>query len=151
MRVLRFLLIQLLLIAILPVLLGCAIPLVIWWVLRTAWFRFSNRGRRFLVYTRRHGWNEFIANNLIPVCEQYLETIEIRRGGRTPRSWRESHIEAATFGRSKPLLAEVTLLGVRCVPLNETLLPYKQHGGRKPEVQRELSDLVARVLDRGRF
>jgi hypothetical protein len=133
-----------------PVLLACAIPLVAWWLLRTAWFRFSNRGRRFLVYTRRHDWNEFITNNLIPVCEQYIEAIEIPRDGRTPRPWRDAYIQAATVGRSKPLLAEVSLLGVRCVSLNETLLPFKQHGARKPEVQRELSDLVARLLNRSR-
>jgi hypothetical protein len=150
MRVLRFLLIRLLLTALVPVLLACAIPLIVWWLLRTAWFRLSNRGKRFLVYTRRHGWNEFITNNLIPVCEQYIDAIEIPRGGRTPRSWRDTHIQAATVGRSKPLLAEVSLLGVRCVSLNDTLLPFKQHRARKPEVQRELSDLVARLLNRGR-
>jgi hypothetical protein len=46
-------------------------------------------------------------------------------------------------------LAEVSLLGVRCVPLNETLLPFKQHRARKPEVQRELSEVVARLVNRG--
>ncbi|HEY3392158.1 MAG TPA: hypothetical protein VGK58_05600 [Lacipirellulaceae bacterium] len=148
MRVLRFLLTRLLLAALVPALMALAIPLVAWWLMRTAWFRFSNRGRRFLVYTRRHGWNEFITNNLLPVCEPHIQAIELSRGARTPRSWRESHIQAATVGQSKPLLAEVSLIGVRCVSLNETLLPFKQHGGRKPEVQRELSDLVAPLLNR---
>jgi hypothetical protein len=148
MRVVRFLLIQLLLTAIVPLLLVVAIPLVVWWLLRTAWFRFSNRGRRFLVYTRRHGWNEFISNNLVPVCEQHLEIVELARGGRRPRSWRESHIQAATVGRSKPLLAEVSLFGVRCIPLNEKLLPFKQHSRREPQVQQELSALLARLMRR---
>jgi hypothetical protein len=148
MRVVRFLLIPLVLTAIVPLLLACAIPLIVWWLLRTAWFRFSNRGKRFLVYTRRHGWNEFIKNNLVPVCEQHIETVELARCGRTPRPWRESHIRAATIGRSKPLLAEVSLLGVRCVPLNETLLPFKRHSGRRPEVQQELSALLAPLMKR---
>jgi hypothetical protein len=148
MRVFRFLLIQLLLTAIVPVLLICAIPLIVWWLLRTAWFRFSNRGKQFLVYTRRHGWNEFVKNNLVPVCEQHIDVIELARGGRAPRSWPASHIEAATVGRSKPLLAEVSLLGVRCIPLNETLLPFKRYGARKPDVQQELRDLLLRLLKR---
>lgn len=148
MRVVRFLLMQLLLAVLVPLLMALAIPLVVWWLMRTAWFRFSNRGRRFLVYTRRHGWNEFITNNLIPVCEPHIRAIEISRGGGAPRSWRESHIQAATVGHSKPLLAEVSLIGVRCVPLNTTLLPFKQHRARKPEVQRELSALVGRLLSR---
>ena len=148
MRAVRFLLIRLLLTAIVPLLLACAIPLVIWWLLRTAWFHLRNRGKRFLVYTRRHGWNEFIANNLIPVCEHQIDVIEVPRGGRSRRSWRESHIQSATVGRSKPLLAEVSLFGVRCVPLNETLLPFKLHGARKADVQQELSNLLARLLER---
>jgi hypothetical protein len=148
MRVVRFLLMQLLLAALVPLLMALAIPLVAWWLTRTAWFRFSNRGRRFLVYTRRHGWNDFITNNLIPVCEPHIQAIEISRGGSAPRSWRESHIQAATVGQSKPLLAEVSLLGIRYVPLNEKLLPFKQHRARKPEVQRELSDFVSRLLNR---
>ena len=115
---------------------------------RAIWFRIRYRGKRFLVYTRRHGWNEFITNNLIPACEQYIDAMEIPRGGRAPRLWREAQIQAATVGQSKPLLAEVSLLGVRCVRLNETLLPFKHHGARKPEVQRELSDLVARLVNR---
>ena len=148
MRVVRFVLIQLLLTAIVPLLLVCAIPLIVWWLLRAAWFRFSNRGKRFLVYTRRHGWNEFITNNLIPVWEPHLEIVELARSGHTPRSWRETHIRAATVGRSKPLLAQVSLLGVRCVPLNEMLLPFKQHRSREPELQRELSALLAHLTKR---
>ena len=150
MRMIRFVLIPLLLAAIVPVLLVIAVPLVVWWLIRTAWFRFSNRGRRFLVYTRRHGWNEFVKNNLIPVCERHIDTVELSRSGRSPRSWRESQIQLATAGQSKPLLAEVTLLGVRCVPLNEKLLPFKRHSARTLEVQRELRDLIARLLERGR-
>jgi hypothetical protein len=150
MRLLRFLLIQLLLVAIVPLLLVITIPLVVWWLLRTAWFRLNNRGRRFLVYTRRHGWNEFVKNNLIPVCEQHAEPVEVARGGPTRRCWREAHIQAATVGQSKPLLAEVSLLGVRCVPLNEALLPFKEHGAREPKVQQALSDLLARLLNRGK-
>jgi hypothetical protein len=124
------------------------VPVALWLIGRAIWFRMKYRGARFLVYTRRHGWNEFIKNNLIPACDEQVQAIEIPRSGCARRSWRESHIQAATVGRSKPLLAEVSLLGIRCVPLNETLLPFKQHGGRKPELQGELSALVARLLSR---
>jgi hypothetical protein len=145
MRVVRFLLIQLLLVAIVPLLLACAIPLIVRWLLRTAWFRFSNRGKRFLLYTRRHGWNEFVQNNLIPACGPHIESVDVTGGGRTQRPWRESHLQAATFCRSKPLLAEVSFFGVRCVSLNETQLPFKQYGSRKREVQQELSALLAHL------
>ncbi len=94
MRVVRFLLIPLVLTAIVPLLLACAIPLIVWWLLRTAWFRFSNRGKRFLVYTRRHGWNEFIKNNLVPVCEQHIETVEL-----APADARRGHGESLISGR----------------------------------------------------
>jgi hypothetical protein len=124
------------------------VPVAMWLIGRAIWFRIRYRGARFLVYTRRHGWNEFIKNNLIPACDQQVQAIEISRSGCAHRSWREAHIQAAIVGRSKPLLAEVSLLGVRCIPLNEVLLPFKQHGSRELQVQHELKALLAHLMKR---
>ena len=142
MSAVRFLLNSLLL-ALLAILLSLfAIPLVLWSLAGILWFRFKNRGKRFLVYTRRHGWNECIANNLLPVLDHKVEAIEIPRGGRSPLPWRISQIHSATFGRRKPFLADISWTGTHCSELHDSLLPLKQHGARDSDVQGELRDIL---------
>ena len=119
------------------------IPMLIHLLLKTAWFRYSNRGKVFLVYTRRHGWNDFVSNNLIPAFAKTIEPVEYPRG-RTPFPWQLPHIYAA--GESKPYVAIVSWRGVRYVALHELLLPLKQYRARRQEVQAQLRDLLARHM-----
>ena len=109
-------------------------------------FRYSNRGKVFLVYTRRHGWNEFVCNNLIPAVPNNVEPLEYQRGGRSPWPWLLRNIHEATYGRSKPFLAKVSWRGVHCVGLHELLLPLKPQGARRPEVQTKVRDMLASHL-----
>ena len=140
MKALRFLLYPLLTIAILALVAVLFIPLLIILVARAVWFRFINRGKVFLVYTRRHGWNNFVSNNLIPSFAHNVEPVEYPRG-RTPWPWALSHVYAA--GMSKPYLAEVSWRGVRHVGLHELLLPLKRHGAKRADVQAELRKMLA--------
>jgi hypothetical protein len=146
MSAVRFLLNSLLLALLAMLLFLFAIPLVLWTLAGIIWFRFKNRGKRFLVYTRRHGWNEFIENNLFPVFDHEVEAIEIPWGGRSPWPWRVSQIHSATFGRRKPFLADISWTGARCSELHDSLLPLKQHGARDSEVQAELRNILRGLL-----
>jgi hypothetical protein len=122
------------------------VPIVIWRLLRIVWFRCTNRGQRFLVYTHRHGWSEFVSNNLIPAIGREFDAVAIPRGGRLPWPRRLGEIHAATFGQPKPLVAEIWLLGVRCIPLHELLLPLKHHGARSQEIQADLREILDRLM-----
>jgi hypothetical protein len=117
------------------------IPILVFLLLKAAWFRYSNRGKVFLVYTRRHGWNDFVSNNLIPAFVNNIEPVEYPRG-RTPFPWQLPHIHAA--GQSKPYFAIVSWRGVRYIALHELLLPLKQYRARRLEVQAQLRDMLAR-------
>ena len=116
------------------------IPVLIYVAARAVWFRYKNRGKVFLVYTRRHGWNEFIRNNFIPAFAPHVEAIEYPRGCE-PWPAALAHVYAA--GRNKPYLAKVSLRGVRYIALHELLLPLKPHGARRADVQRELRQMLA--------
>ena len=121
------------------------IPLLLFLLLKAAWFRYRNRGKVFLVYTRRHGWNDFVSNNLIPAFAGNIEPVEYPRG-RMPWPWQLPYVYAA--GRNKPYFAKVSWRGVRYVALHELLLPLKKHRTRRQEIQAQLCDMLARHVGR---
>lgn len=116
------------------------IPILIFLVLKAAWFRYSNRGKVFLVYTRRHDWDDFVSNNLIPAFANQIVPVEYPRG-RTPWPWQLQYV--CTAGESKPYFAKVSWRGVRHVRLHELLLPLKEHRARRAEVQAQLRGMLA--------
>jgi hypothetical protein len=99
-----------------------------------------------LVYTRRHGWNEFIRNNLIPASAPHIESIEYPRGG---EPWPSTLAHVYTAGKNKPYLVKVSLSGVRYIGLHELLLPLKPHGARRVDVQAELRQMLAAKVGSG--
>ncbi|HEX2476480.1 MAG TPA: hypothetical protein VHK01_17130 [Lacipirellulaceae bacterium] len=115
-------------------------------LLEAMWFRYSNRGRVFLVYTRRHGWNEFLCNNLFPAIAPDIVPVEYARG-REPWPRLLSHIYSP--GYSKPFLAKVSWSGVRYFRLHELLLPLKRHGERREDMQAELRQMLAAQVGSG--
>lgn len=121
-------------------------PLVVYLLLSTLWFRFRHHGKQYLVYTRRHGWNEFVVNNLLPVVGHTTEAVLIPHGGRDPWPWLTARIHWATIGQKKPLIASVSWTGVHSSTLHETLLPLKSHGARDADVQQQLQAILTKRL-----
>ena len=120
---------------------------VLYLLAEAIWFRYRNRGKVFLVYTRRHGWNEFLCNNLFPAIVPDIEPVEYSRGrGPWPRLL--SHVYSP--GLSKPFLAKVSWTGVRYVGLHELLVPLKQYRARQPDVQAQLRDMFAPQIGKPR-
>jgi hypothetical protein len=140
MKALRFLLYPLIAISLVAVAAVLCIPVLLYLAAKAVWFRYKNRGKSFLVYTRRHGWNEFICNNLVPAFSPDIEPVEYPRGLR-PWPAALSHVYAA--GKNKPYLVKVSWSGVRYISLHELLLPLKRHGARQADVQAELRQILA--------
>jgi hypothetical protein len=146
MKALRFLLYPLIAILLVALAAILCLPVLIFLAVKAVWFRYSNRGKVFLVYTRRHGWNEFICNNLVPAFAPHIEPVEYPRGCK-PWSSALSHVYAA--GKNKPYLAKVSWLTVRTISLHELLLPLKQYGARRADVQAELRQMLAAQVGSG--
>jgi hypothetical protein len=140
MRVFRLIAITLAIVLIMVCALVLCIPILVVLFVNALWFRYRNRGRVFLVYTRRHGWNEFLCNNLFPAVVPDIEPVEYTRG-REP--WPQLLSRIYSPGYNKPFLAKVSWTGIRHVGLHELLLPLKQHGARRPEIQAQLRDMLA--------
>jgi len=94
MRMLRSLFLVLLLAVGIVVAVFLAVPALTYFLISGFWFRFRNHGKRFLVYSRRHGWNEFIVNNLVPVVHRDVEVV-------MDPTWRSRLLASARF--SNPL------------------------------------------------
>jgi hypothetical protein len=135
---LRRVLLYLLLLVISLVLLTIAVPVLIYYAFDVFFFRVWNHGRVYLVYTRRHGWNEFVANNLLPVLGN-VDLIAKPRGGRS--SWPRTTRLVTVFGVPKPYFVHVRWYGLRASSLHDLLLPLKSFGARSEEVQRTLREL----------
>jgi hypothetical protein len=143
---LRYILIGLLLPFAIALFVVLAIPLLVMQALSVAWFRVRYRGRLFLVFTRRHGWNEFVINNLIPSIEERATPVEIPRNGRGKWPKLPTMIHNATIGLPKPFIARVNYWGVHAEPIQRLLLPMKRYGARNLSVQQQLRDLLKRQL-----
>jgi hypothetical protein len=146
MKSLRLLLILLLIPFLIPVVFLAGLIFVPVILIDVFWFRLRNHGKKFLVYTSRHGWNEFVVNNLIPAMEHTAVAVQIRRGRYQRWSNLEQHIHIATSGLQKPLIAAVYWRGVYPQTLHGLLLPLKKHGARNATLQQQLRELVEHEL-----
>jgi hypothetical protein len=142
MKLLRTLWIPILVVFAFLIFVVIGIPLIAWHVLSNLWFRTRHHGKWFLVYTRRHGWNEFVINNLIPSVKHRAMPIQIPRGRRDRWPRVASLIHQATSGHQKPLIAKVYWWGVNAETIHALLIPLKKHGARNANVQHQLRELV---------
>jgi hypothetical protein len=136
----KFLVVPLVVMLVVLCLIIFCIPILVLVLGNVVWFRWRNRGKVFLIYTRRHGWNEFLYNNLFPAVVPEIEPVEYTRG-RDAWPWLLSNIYSP--GYSKPFLAKVSWSGIRYIGLHELLLPLKKHGARRTDIQAQLREMLA--------
>ena len=149
-------LIALLLIVVLAFLAGLAIALVIAgpillvvdWV-RKRDFIWRHTGQAFLVPQRRHGWYDFILNNVKPalppraVClwidgAEPLPDVEfyINWRIRRPRKLRRPYLVVISQERR-----------LRIVPLHEALLPLKPHAKKSLATQQAVAEVIRKSIE----
>ena len=113
-------------------------------VARHLWLHGSNRGRTFLVVTRRHGWFDFIINNVVPVPPPGVELVwqdwPDRRGGHA-----RSNLYRLTVAPmvSKPYLAVVRLWRNEFIRLHSELESLKRAGSKRSlETQARVREIL---------
>lgn len=113
-------------------------------------FARANQGRTFLLFTPRHGWYEFVTNNVEPVLAEDWTVVWYLRPGLPP-----------TFGRhpllrilyqlplqDRPVAIRPNGWRLEFRPLREALHPLKLRQGmrRDPVIQAEVRDVLERVF-----
>jgi len=93
---------------------------------------------RYIVCSSRHGWNEFLINNLFAVLPPGITPIWSER--ESTAQFRSLITSGA--GLAKPYLATVKGVGVRMRPLHTQLLPYKRFGRKDEQVQQVLRTVL---------
>jgi hypothetical protein len=112
--------------------LGIAIGVFDW--LRTLWYCLVHSGELYLICSRRRGWQPFLVNNLIPVLPSQVQVIWLERPNEKHRFLRSlGHRRSAC---SVPILALVTLGGIKLTSLNKQLFDMK-HLGKSSQATRE--------------
>lgn len=118
------------------------------------------QGRTVFVYTNRRGWNEFIANNVVPQLGPWTLVRACRRSdlfGQTNPTEEYLLCDIDAFpippgeSRSRPYL--ITFGVPRRSPnlftsLHAELLPFKSKGRRDPQVQAAVRPLLVAALRR---
>ncbi|HEX6099740.1 MAG TPA: hypothetical protein VF432_25725 [Thermoanaerobaculia bacterium] len=109
-------------------------------------FRHQNAGRVFLLASRRHGWFEFITNNVEPSLPGDAHVAWLSRDHVDPlhRALRlSSHPDVP-----RPILVYVTRRHLRAVSVHDALLAFKTSARRDVTVQREVGAIVTSALVR---
>ncbi len=129
---------------------GIAMGVCHWlWML---WYCITHLGELYLICSRRRGWQAFLENNLIPVLPSKVKVIWIEMPNEKRR-----FIQAIAAGRSAysvPILALVTLGGIKFASLNRLLI-NKKHLGRssqgtrdsvRPIIESAVRDITAQYI-----
>lgn len=131
-------------IALLGVIVLAARRLYGWALIR--WRSWRTGNWRYLVCSPRSGWNEFVANNLLPSLPPGVSPVWVEFGRAPSNNAAVASILHCGAARPKPYLAEVGPLRTRVRLLHEELLPFKRFGRADREVQRLLGELLRTKL-----
>jgi len=103
-------------------------------------FKRRFRGKWLLVAGTRHGWYDFIRNNVAPVLPPDTKLVQ---GPRIDASVVIALHRLRVRG-ARPLLVHITTSGeVRHASLHEQLLPLRNRAARDADVQREVAAVIA--------
>lgn len=107
-------------------------------------FCWRNQGRRFLVCSTRHGWKDFISNNLIPMLPEHVNVVWYKKLRRATCRGRFRHVYQRNL--PKPYLAFVTRYNIYRVSLNDSLRQLKHRACRDSAVQQQVREAIALKL-----
>jgi hypothetical protein len=117
------------------------------------WFALHQYCRRhgcwtFLICSSRHGWHEFLANNVLAALPQGVEPVWVNSGGHTGASQEAApfSLRVAGAGLAKPCLARVKTIGVKTRSLHGRLLPLKTCAKKDADLQQLLRRMLAAEL-----
>jgi hypothetical protein len=123
--------------------------LVFNWV-RNRRFLHQHAGQRFLVVTRRHGWGDFIVNNVEPVLPPRTQCVWDNSEERlTPLSFYFRWWARRPRGLRRPYLVVIDEkpVALRIVPMHEKLLPLKGQTKSSGEVRDAVRTTFKSALD----
>jgi hypothetical protein len=129
--------------------------LVVWAVLvvrnKLAVRRFYRmyRGQHIFVGTRRHGWYDFLRNNVLPVLPPGVHVAWVERDTRDAslEDWSVVLRRVGAVGE-KPFLLRVTTRAVAVVPLHDQLAALRANAARDEQIQEKVGQILAVVLER---
>ena len=116
---------------------------------RRLWRRFyrEHNGAALFVWGSRHGWHDFVVNNVLPVLPgQARSCHEVRRSEDDWKVLLKALREKQNRAEARPYLALVGRNEVEFVSLNGPLRLMKQHARRDPSVQRHVGQLIGDVI-----
>jgi hypothetical protein len=112
-------------------------------VARHLWLHSRNRGRVFLVVTRRHGWFEFVMNNVVPVLPPNVDVVWQESPARTRENQTKLHRLALARTNAKPYFTVVNLWRNEVIQLHSELEPLKRASRKRSRaVQARVSSIL---------
>ncbi|MCX5672919.1 MAG: hypothetical protein NTU94_16510 [Planctomycetota bacterium] len=140
-----------LVVALLPVLLvlmawvGLARPLGERW---TAWrFCRKHEGRYYLVWTSRHGWHEFVANNIIPYLPGDMVVVRTGMGAAPLPVDLALALKRSDIWLPRPFVVRVFRDRLVALPLNARLLEMKRYAKKAPQAQQKALRIIMEAAE----
>ena len=127
-----------------PLALLIGIPMIAWALLRSWLFRKRNRGKYFLVASRRRGWNDFILNNVQPCISSQGSCVWFPRAQRDLKVVYPDVVRTLgrrSFGLVKPYLV-VVRRRLEVVPLHGRLKPLQATRRKDAATQRAVLHIL---------
>jgi hypothetical protein len=133
---------------------GFIFVLAVFWaavVARDLWrirrFYRTYRGRYIFVATRRHGWYDFIRNNVMPTLPADVEVAWVDGSERGPfaEDWAVTLRRLNVRGQ-KPFLLRVMDRRVVVLPLHEQLNSIREQRARSAAVQQEIREILVSAI-----
>lgn len=109
------------------------------------WFCWRHADRIYLICSRRRGWAEFLANNVIPALPDHVTPVWIESPKRLAHVIRAMRLSRSAL--SKPFLILITPFGIKSTPLNERLYHLKRFGKGAATVRADVRRVVDLALD----
>ncbi|REJ86732.1 MAG: hypothetical protein DWQ34_18170 [Planctomycetota bacterium] len=114
-------------------------------------FRRRHAGRNYLVWSSRHGWRNFIVNNVIPALPRGTQAFRLCSIRDTAEEERALRTYLYSRNHSRPYLACVRADKITFVPLHYALLPHRSRAARDENVQRITAKVVHHAIQAGQF
>lgn len=114
-------------------------------------FRRRHAGHKYLVWSSRHGWRDFIVNNVIPGLPNGVQAFHLRSIRHTTDEERSLRTYLYSHCHSRPYLACVRVDKIAFVPLHHALLPYRSCAARDEGMRRIAAKVIHHAIQAGQF
>lgn len=111
-------------------------------------FRGREQGHVYLICTSKHGWHDFLKNNVIPVVPGGVRVVWQKTGHNDEHPTIFTYLaHSRIVGVSKPYCVRITARNPVCKSLNPALRRLKTCSRKSPQTQQACAEVIERTLN----